>query len=83
MRKWDRGCVKLDSLTPDDHCVAALPQVTIPESPLSHLINDPNERGDTPVPPYYSGQEIGCYMPHRGDFSVVCGVPLMLTSGIY
>ena len=35
------------------------------------IVNDHNDRGGDPVSPYYAGQEIGCYMPHRGDFAVV------------
>jgi hypothetical protein len=41
-----------------------------PQPSQSELISSVNNRGEDPVPPYYWGVEIGCYMPHRGDFAV-------------
>ena len=53
-------------------CVCVNPllfTVSCPE-PCPPLITASDNR-DCPIPPYCSGQEIGCYMPHRGDFAVV------------
>lgn len=49
----------------------ALPQLVEPQPSTSQLISSLDNRDNNPVPPYYGGEEIGCYMPHRGDFSVV------------
>ena len=52
------------------YILPVLVPVTTPVPSPSLLVNNPNDRGG-PIAPYYSGQEIGCYMPHRGDFAVV------------